>query len=505
MEARSCQRVRTRVAPSPTGDPHVGTVYQALFNYAFAKHHGGDFLLRIEDTDQTRSSRASETAIFEALRWAGLAWDEGPDVGGPCAPYRQSERTAIYREHCARLLESGAAYRCYCTPERLTALRLEQQQAKQTTRYDGYCRDLTEQERRRFEVAGTPYVVRLRVPDEGVCQFPDLLRGVVELAWDSIDDQVLLKSDGFPTYHLANVVDDHLMDISHVIRGEEWINSGPKHLLLYKAFDWTPPIFCHLPLLRNPDRSKLSKRHNPTSVTYYRRLGILPEAFTNYLGLMGWTMPDERELFSIHEMAQAFDLSRISLGGPIFDEAKLRWLNGKYLREKLDEAEVLRRLRLWCFSDEYLAAIVPLVKTRMDTLAEFVPLADYLFTDVVAPDRSLLVLGERDEEGMKEVLHLLLHALDTVRGWDRELAQAVVRGVAERQGIEFRAILRFLFPVLAGRKDALPLFETMEILGKDLVRRRLRNGLEVLGGPLGNKKLRKLLSTVTEDGVERQD
>ena len=276
--------IRTRIAPSPTGDPHVGTAYIALFNLCFARQHGGKFILRIEDTDQARSTGESEAAILDSLRWLGLEWDEGPDIGGPHAPYRQSERSAIYRERADQLLEHGHAFRCFCTADRLDALRREQTAAQQTPGYDGHCLQLSQDELASRLAAGEPHVVRMKTPREGVCTIVDLLRGSIEIDWAQVDMQVLLKADGLPTYHLANVVDDHLMQITHVLRGEEWINSAPKHLLLYRYFGWQPPVFCHLPLLRNPDKSKLSKRKNPTSILYYRRMGYLPEALLNYLG-----------------------------------------------------------------------------------------------------------------------------------------------------------------------------------------------------------------------------
>src|SRR5213594_2440909 len=296
--------VRVRVAPSPTGDPHVGTAYQALFNYLFARQQSGKFILRIEDTDQARSTRQSEQAILDSLRWLGLQWDEGPDIGGPYVPYRQSERTPMYRTHVQRLLEAGQAYRCFCTKERLDRMREENRDKKLFPGYDRRCRAIPPGESDRRAAEGETFVVRMKIPVSGECVMHDLLRGEIRKDWESIDDQVLLKSDGFPTYHLANVVDDHLMEISHVIRGEEWISSLPKHLLLYECFSWEPPVFCHLPLLRNNDasRSKLSKRKNPTSISYYRRAGFLPEAMVNFLGLMGCARDKGDEKFPLPEL-----------------------------------------------------------------------------------------------------------------------------------------------------------------------------------------------------------
>ncbi|MDY7026521.1 MAG: glutamate--tRNA ligase, partial [Pseudomonadota bacterium] len=323
--------VRTRIAPSPTGDPHVGTAYIALFNYCFAKQHGGEFILRIEDTDQKRSTAESEQAILDSLKWMGLQWDEGPDIGGEYGPYRQSERKALYASYAMQLVESGHAYFCFRTPEELDAIRAARVEAGLNPGIKGDLALPEEQVQQRL-AANEPYVIRMKVPDEGVCVIEDGLRGTIEVEWSQVDHQILLKSDGMPTYHLANVVDDHLMKITHVIRGEEWISSAPKHFLLYQYFGWEMPKLTHMPLLRNPDKSKLSKRKNPTSIHFYQRMGFMPEAVMNYLGRMGWSMPDEREKFTLDEMVAEFDIQRVSLGGPVFDVEKLRWLNGQWLR-----------------------------------------------------------------------------------------------------------------------------------------------------------------------------
>ena len=309
--------VRTRVAPSPTGDPHVGTAYIALFNYCFAKVHGGQFLLRIEDTDQTRSTPESEQAILDSLRWLGLEWSEGPDKGGDFGPYRQSERMDIYGQYAQQLVDEGKAFLCYRTTEELNELREVRKAEGKHTALKASDLKLPEDEVKHRAEAGEPYVIRMVVPEEeGRCEIDDMLRGTIELDWGQVDAQILLKSDGMPTYHLANVVDDHLMEITHVLRGEEWINSAPKHKLLYEYFGWDMPQLCHLPLLRNPDKSKLSKRKNPTSILYYQRMGFLPEALVNYLGRMGWSMPDESEKFSLSDMLENFDIQRVSLGWP---------------------------------------------------------------------------------------------------------------------------------------------------------------------------------------------
>src|SRR5271154_759494 len=329
--------VRVRIAPSPTGDPHVGTAYIGLINYIYARQRNGKFVLRIEDTDRARFVATSEQEIFNSLHWLGLNWDEGPDVGGPYGPYRQSERTEIYREHVEILLKNGTAYRSFETPEELEDLRKRQIAAKLPPRYDGAHRELSQTQIDAYLAEGRAYTVRLKVPagDPAFTEFKDELRGVIRFEHSNVDDQVLMKSDGFPTYHLANVVDDHLMCITDVIRAEEWISSTPKHVLLYKAFGWDLPRFWHMPLLRNLDKSKISKRKNPVSLIYYRQAGFLPEAVINFLGLMGGGMPasadtkaSEADIFTLADMVSRFDVKNIRLGGPVFDLTKLKWLNG---------------------------------------------------------------------------------------------------------------------------------------------------------------------------------
>jgi glutamyl-tRNA synthetase len=339
----------------------------ALFNRCFAHAHGGQFILRIEDTDQMRSTPEAEEKIFESLRWLGLDWDEGPDVGGPKGPYRQSERADIYSGFAWELVEKGHAFVCYRTPEELNELREAHREAGKATALKPSDLMLSSDEQAARKAAGDPYVIRMMVPeDEGACAIEDMLRGTIELDWGMVDAQILMKSDGLPTYHLANVVDDHLMEITHVIRGEEWINSAPKHQLLYEYFGWQMPVLCHLPLLRNPDKSKLSKRKNPTSILYYQRMGFLPEALVNYLGRMGWSMPNEEEKFTLGEMQAAFDISRVSLGGPIFDIEKLKWLNGLWIRESLTQDELANRLYDWALNPEMLGRILPHAQGRIE-------------------------------------------------------------------------------------------------------------------------------------------
>ena len=479
------EMVRTRIAPSPTGDPHVGTAYVALFNYAFARRHSGQFVLRIEDTDRKRSNPASEGMIFDALRWLGLEWDEGPDVGGPHGPYRQSERSEIYREHAERLVESGAAYPCFCTADRLKALRAEQRDKKLPIGYDGHCRSIPPEEARKRRQAGEPHVIRLAMPRQGESVVHDLLRGVIRFANTQIDDQILVKSDGFPTYHLANVVDDHLMAISHVIRAEEWISSLPKHIRLYEAFGWEPPVFCHLPLLRNADKSKISKRKNPVSLNYYRRAGYLPEALLNYLALMGWTMPDEREEFGLEELIANLDLADIRLGGPVFDLAKLTWLNGRYLR-RMPPEEILERLRRDLYSDEHFLRILPLVRERIDTLEQFAEYSQFFFVGELEYDeaaRNKLVLKGKTPPQSAKVLRLLLEEiLDPLMEWNAESLETALRGFMEKADLTAKELFMPLRVAVTGRRATPPLFDTMAVLGKETCRRRLRSAVAVLRG-----------------------
>ena len=483
--------VRTRIAPSPTGDPHVGTAYVALFNMAFAHSQGGEFLLRIEDTDQQRSTPESEKAILDALKWLGLCWDEGPDVGGAKGPYRQSERSDIYRKYADQLIADGHAFRCFCTPERLDQLRAEQLANKQPLGYDGRCANLSQAEIDRRLEAGEPYVVRLRVPREGQCRFHDMLRGEISIDWAQIDMQVLLKADGMPTYHLANVVDDHLMGISHVIRGEEWINSAPKHILLYQYLGWDVPIFCHLPLLRNVDKSKLSKRKNPTSILFYQRMGYLPEAMLNYLGRMGWSMPDEREKFTLEEMLAVFDIQRVSLGGPVFDVEKLRWLNGLWIREDFTDQQLADRMHDWALNRNTLEAFLPFAKQRMETFSDIGPLGGYLVSGMLPITAEDLIATTESEDVLLDTLQYSLWRLEALRHWRREDIFNALKGLSDAMGIKLKPFLAPLFIAIAGSSSSISVMDSMQLLGPDMSRARIRHAIELLGG-VGKKKLKKM-------------
>lgn len=484
--------VRTRIAPSPTGDPHVGTAYIALFNLCFARQHGGQFLLRIEDTDQARSTARSERAILESLRWLGLEWDEGPDVGGPHGPYRQSERKDMYAQYAEQLLASGHAFRCYRTAAELDELREARKAQGHHTALKPSDLMLPDDEMARRAEAGAPYVVRMKVPEEpGPCPVPDMLRGTIELDWSQVDAQVLLKSDGMPTYHLANVVDDHLMEITHVIRGEEWLNSAPKHLLLYQYFGWQAPVLCHLPLLRNPDKSKLSKRKNPTSILYYQRMGYLPEALLNYLGRMGWSMPDEREKFSLADMQANFDIKRVSLGGPIFDIEKLNWLNGMWIREDLNAEALADRLQQWALNRENLLAVIPHAQRRINTLSDFMPLVGFLLAGKLQLTETNFQGLKTDAETTIKILQFCVWRFDTLADWNKDLIFAELKSLADGMQIKIKDMMPPLFIAVAGTTASISVTDAMELLGSDMTRSRLRNAIETLGG-VGNKALKVL-------------
>lgn len=468
------REVRVRIAPSPTGDPHVGTAYTALFNYVFAKKNKGKFIVRIEDTDQSRAKSSSEAMILTSLKWLGLKWDEGPDVGGEFGPYKQSERLPIYKEYSQKLIDNGTAYHCFCTAERLDALRAQQKAEGLTTRYDGHCRDLPADEVKKRIAAGERNVTRLKVPKTGTVKFEDHLRGELEFDVDRVDDQVLMKTDGFPTYHLANVVDDYLMKISHVIRAEEWISSTPKHVLLYRAFGWEAPVFCHLPLLRNADKSKISKRKNPVSLSYYKRAGILPTTLVNYLGMMGWSFGDDKEMFSLEEMIEVFDLKKISLGGPVFDLAKLTWLNQHYI-QKLAPDQFVDYIRDEIFSRDYLLALRPLLQDRMTRFEQFVDNFSFFFNGALNYQGLEVLPKGKDVESMKAMLSELVELLDELYEWNHTAIHDLMNAHREKIGWKPKDYFMSVRLITTGRKDSPPLAESLEQIGREMVRFRIRN------------------------------
>lgn len=464
----------TRIAPSPTGDPHVGTAYIALFNYAWARKNGGRFIVRIEDTDRARYVPGAEERILAALKWLGLSYDEGPDVGGPHGPYRQSERLPLYQKYAEELLKRGWAYRAFETPEELEQIR------KEKGGYDGRARNIPPEEAEERARRGEPHVIRLKVPRPGTTEVKDELRGVVVYDNQEIPDVVLLKSDGYPTYHLANVVDDHLMGVTDVIRAEEWLVSTPIHVLLYRAFGWEAPRFYHMPLLRNPDKTKISKRKSHTSLDWYKAEGFLPEALRNYLCLMGFSMPDGREIFTLEEFIQAFTWERVSLGGPVFDLEKLRWMNGKYIREVLSLEEVAERVKpflreagLSWESEAYLRRAVELMRPRFDTLKEFPEKARYLFTEDYP-------VSEKAQRKLEEGLPLLKELYPRLRAqeeWTEAALEALLRGFAAEKGVKLGQVAQPLRAALTGSLETPGLFEILALLGKERALRRLERAL----------------------------
>ena len=464
----------TRIAPSPTGDPHVGTAYIALFNYAWARRNGGRFIVRIEDTDRARYVPGAEERILAALKWLGLSYDEGPDVGGPHGPYRQSERLPLYQKYADELLKRGWAYRAFETPEELEQIR------KEKGGYDGRARNIPPEEAEERARRGEPHVIRLKVPRPGTTEVKDELRGVVVYDNQEIPDVVLLKSDGYPTYHLANVVDDHLMGVTDVIRAEEWLVSTPIHVLLYRAFGWEAPRFYHMPLLRNPDKTKISKRKSHTSLDWYKAEGFLPEALRNYLCLMGFSMPDGREIFTLEEFIQAFTCERVSLGGPVFDLEKLRWMNGKYIREVLSLEEVAERVKpflreagLSWESEAYLRRAVELMRPRFDTLKEFPEKARYLFTEDYP-------VSEKAQRKLEEGLPLLKELYPRLRAqeeWTEAALEALLRGFAAEKGVKLGQVAQPLRAALTGSLETPGLFEILALLGKERALRRLERAL----------------------------
>jgi len=479
--------VRVRYAPSPTGYPHVGNIRTALFNWLFARHNGGSFIVRIEDTDVIRKVEGAVEAILEALRWLGMDWDEGPEVGGNYGPYFQSQRLKTYQAAAKRLVEQGDAYYCYCSPERLEEMRAEQIRLKQPPGYDRHCRGLSATESVLKWMSGTKRVIRFRTPLEKQTTFIDLIRGEVTFENATIDDFVLLKSDGYPTYHLASVVDDHLMGISHVLRAEEWLSSTPRHLMLYQSLGFEPPQFAHLPMLLGTDRSKLSKRHGAVSITEYQAPGYLPEAMINFLALLGWSLDDRTEIMSRRELIDNFSLERVSQTAAIFNREKLDWMNGVYIRslnpddfsqralpflERELPAEVTRPL-----SVDYVKRITPLIQERARTLAEVPELTKFFFIDELGYQPDLLIVKKMDKEATLKALETSLQRLEQISLFDEESLEAMLRPLAEELGLKTGQLFGTLRVAVTGRTVAPPLFQTMAVLGKERCLRRIKEAI----------------------------
>lgn len=475
--------VRVRIAPSPTGDPHVGTAYMALFNMIFARHHKGKFILRIEDTDQSRSRPEYEQSIYESLKWCNIEWDEGPDIGGPFGPYRQSERFELYKKYAFDLLEAKKAYKCFCTSEDLSEMREVQAKTGARQGYDRRCRNLSDDEIKEKEKQGLPYVIRIKMPLTGECVYQDAIKGRITAPWADVDDQILLKSDLFPTYHLANIVDDHTMEITHVIRGDEWMSSTPKHIYLYEAFGWTPPTFMHMPLLLGKDGKKLSKRKNPTSIFFYRDCGYLREAFINFLTLMGYSMTGDREIYSFEDVVKEFDYKRIGVSGAVFDVQKLDWINQQYLIKNIPVENLWNRLREWNFSDEYMQKLMPLCHSRIKTFGDFMDLCGFFFINNLNYTKELFAIKGVDPETVALILQAMIWHMDENENWGSSGVANASRDIAEFMNQNHKkVIMPALFASMMGKLQGPPLFDSCAILGKDRVRARLLNSIEFLGG-----------------------
>lgn len=485
------QAIRVRYAPSPTGLPHVGNIRTAMFNWLFARHHHGKFILRIEDTDMARKQEGALEAIMESLRWLGLDWDEGPEVGGPYGPYFQSQRLEIYRSFAEKLASAGQAYYCFCSPERLEAMRAEQIRLKEPPRYDRRCRDLSTVEVARQKAEGTAPVIRFKTPLEARTKFNDLIRGEVFFENSTLDDFILLKSDGYPTYHLASVVDDHLMVISHVLRADEWLSSTPRHVLLYAALNFQPPLFAHLPIILGPDRSKLSKRHGATAVTEFKEQGYLPETMINFLALLGWSLDEKTEIMSRRELIEYFSLERISRTAAIFNIEKLNWMNGVYIR-KLNPDELYQRVLPFLekvlglevkrpLSKDYIRSIIPLVQERARTLKEFVEFSDFFFYDELKYEPALLVgKGIKSKETALHALQSARSGMERLAKFDASALEGLLRPLAEELGLKAGDYFGLLRIAITGKTATPPLFQTMVVLGKERCLKRIDAALKKL-------------------------
>ncbi len=476
--------VRVRFAPSPTGYLHVGGLRTALYNYLFARKSGGKFILRIEDTDRGRYVEGAVENLISTLKWAGLVYDEGPQAGGELGPYVQSERTDIYRKHAETLIDRKAAYRCFCTPDRLEQMRREQEKKKLTPKYDRTCLRLSEEEIGANLDGGKQFVVRMKVPDETVVRFSDIIRGDVEFNSKQIDDQVLIKSDGYPTYHLATVVDDHLMQISHVIRGEEWLSSTPKHVLLYRFFGWDLPQFAHLPLLLNPDRSKLSKRQGDVAVEDYRDKGYLKEALLNFIALLGWNPGDDREIFSLSELEKEFSLEKVNKSGAVFNVEKLNWLNFQHLRRKPDE-EVLAMLRDHLakssmdpsrFTDGYLLGVIAAMRERITFIKDYTEKSPYFFR---APDEyDPAVVKKRWKPQSAEYLKKLRDEFEKLGEPQKTDYEETLHRTAEELSVGNGQLIHPLRLAVSGMGEGPGLFDILSIIGKEEILRRIDSAVE---------------------------
>ena len=483
--------VRVRYGPSPTGEPHIGNIRTALFDWLLARRHGGQFIVRIEDTDQARRVEGAEEQILDALRWLGLDWDEGPDIGGPHAPYRQSERLPLYQEAAETLIVAGNAYRCFCSPDRLDAVRKAQQQQKLAPGYDRHCRNLSAEQIAEAAAAG-PSVVRFAMPREGATTVEDALRGPVEFRNELLDDHVLLKRDGFPTYHLASVVDDRAMEITHVIRGEEWLPSAPRHVAQYAALGWRPPIWVHVPIIRGADKGKLSKRHGATSVRAYAEQGFLPEALLNFMALLGWAKDESTTIMSRKEMVEAFSIEGLGLASAMFDLERLQEMNARYIRA-LEPLDFLERGRPWLeaaigrpLALAPLAPLAPAIQERVKLLPELVDYADFFFTEAPLDyaNDELMGRGYRNKPwAALEAVEAALKVLRELNDWTAEALEASLRALAEARNEKPGVLFTPIRVAVTGKRIAPPLFQTLEALGQETTVERLNAAAERLARP----------------------
>lgn len=475
------KKVRTRMAPSPTGELHVGGLAMSLKNYAWAKRNSGQFILRIEDTDQAREVEGAEERLKNILRLFDLDWDEGPDIGGEFGPYIQSERLELYKKRALELINSDHAYYCFCSKERLEEVRNQQRAEKVPPKYDGHCRNLTKTEIEKKLAEKRDYVVRLKVPRDQNLAFSDLLRGEISFDTNTIDDQVLIKSDGFPTYHLAVVVDDHEMRVSHVFRGEEWISSAPKHILLYRAFGWEIPVFAHFPIFLDPyGKGKMSKRTGAVSVEAFLRDGYLPKALLNFLMILGWSPKDENEIMDLDRYVREFDPADVSAKSVKFDLKKLQWLNGIYIRQmSLDElSRAIEQFLPGGFPKEKLAAILPLVSERLILLTDIDELTDFFYQKITV-DKNLL-LKKADEELVKLQLQQTVSKLKEISNWQTQDIEAAIRNLQESSDWHRGQYFMMLRVAITGKKATPPLFETMTVINKGMVLDRLDSASQKL-------------------------
>ena len=473
--------IRTRLAPSPTGNPHIGTLFQALFDYIYAKKNNGKFILRIEDTDKKREIKNSEKSIFDALNWLGLNPDESTRHGGNFGPYRQSERLDIYQKYAKKLVKKGYAYYCFCSPERLAKVRKSQQKKGLPPMYDKHCLSLSKKEIE-SKLKKQPYVIRLKVPKNKIIIINDLIRGKIKFNSNTIDDQILLKSDGFPTYHLAVVVDDHLMKITHMIRGEEWISSAPKHILLYQALNWKPPKFIHTPLLRNPDRSKLSKRHNHASIAWYKNQGYLPEAVINFLATRVWNHPKKREIFNINELIKYFEFENMHIQGPIVDLDKLNWINSQWIR-KLSEEKIFDYLKLYqpkTLSDNLLNKIWPLINQRIEKLSDLEYLTEYFIFQPKLQIKDILKESKMNKKQTADYLNKVEKIIKNLKTWNLNNIEKTLHNLQQKENLKPRPAFMTLRLAITGRAFTPPLFNVLEILGKETVIKRLQYAQKIL-------------------------